>query len=168
MEIKDTTTFLQYYSRVKGRTRALFEFIPADKIEWTYKKGKFTIGDLIRHLALTERFLYVENIQHRPSLYNGCGEDFAKGYEKTIALYNDLHNEAVEILSKLTPGDLLEKCETPAGIKVTIWKYLRAMAEHEIHHRGVIYTYLGMSGIETPPVFGMTSEEVIEKGSKGQ
>jgi uncharacterized damage-inducible protein DinB len=37
------------------------------------------------------------------------------------------------------------------------------MVEHEIHHRGQIYMYLGMLGIPTPPIFGMTSEEVLEK-----
>ena len=34
------------------------------------------------------------------------------------------------------------------------------MVEHEIHHRGQIYMYLGILGIETPPIYGLTSEEV--------
>jgi hypothetical protein len=29
-----------------------------------------------------------------------------------------------------------------------------------VHHRGQIYLMLGMLGIETPPLFGLTSEEV--------
>lgn len=35
------------------------------------------------------------------------------------------------------------------------------MMEHEIHHRGQLYTYLGILNIKTPPIFGLTSEEVI-------
>ncbi len=34
------------------------------------------------------------------------------------------------------------------------------MVEHEVHHRGQLYLMLGMVGVETPPIFGLTSEEV--------
>lgn len=37
------------------------------------------------------------------------------------------------------------------------------MIEHEIHHRGQIYLYLSMLNVETPPLYGLTSEEVFEK-----
>jgi uncharacterized damage-inducible protein DinB len=49
---------------------------------------------------------------------------------------------------------------TPAGTPITVWKWLRAMVEHEAHHRGQIYLMLGMLGVETPPLYGLTSEEV--------
>ncbi len=166
MEIQDIDNFLKYYSRIKGRTKALFEYIPEDQIEWTIKKGKFTIGDIIRHLALTERFMYLENIQLKPSLYKGCGEGFARGYQNTINLYNNLNIESNKILVELDIESLQEKCETPGGHKITIWKLLRAMVEHEIHHRGVLYTYLTLLNIKTPPIFGLTSEEVIQKGKR--
>jgi uncharacterized damage-inducible protein DinB len=52
---------------------------------------------------------------------------------------------------------------TPAGIEITTWKWMRAMIEHEIHHRAQIYTYLGILGITTPPLYGLTSEEVANK-----
>ncbi|TSE05272.1 DinB family protein [Aquimarina algiphila] len=166
MEIQDIDNFLKYYSRIKGRTKALFEYIPEDKIEWTIKEGKFTIGDIIRHLALTERFMYLENIQLKPSLYTGCGEDFAKGYQNTINLYTELNIASNKIISELDRKSLQQKCETPGGHKITIWKLLRAMVEHEIHHRGVLYTYLALLNIKTPPIFGLSSEEVIQHSKK--
>jgi len=43
------------------------------------------------------------------------------------------------------------------------WKWLRAMVEHEAHHRGQLYLMLGMIGIPTPPIFGLTSEEVRDR-----
>ena len=36
----------------------------------------------------------------------------------------------------------------------------RARVEHEVHHRGQIYIYLGMLGVKTPALYGLTSEEV--------
>ena len=41
------------------------------------------------------------------------------------------------------------------------------MIEHEIHHRGAIYTYLGILGIETPPLYGLTEEQVRERSVTG-
>ena len=31
------------------------------------------------------------------------------------------------------------------------------MPEHEIHHRGQLYTMLGMLNVPTPPIYGMTA-----------
>jgi uncharacterized damage-inducible protein DinB len=41
------------------------------------------------------------------------------------------------------------------------------MIEHEIHHRGELYIYLNLLNVKTPPIFGLTSEEVIGR-SKSQ
>jgi uncharacterized damage-inducible protein DinB len=34
------------------------------------------------------------------------------------------------------------------------------MVEHEAHHRGQLYLHLALLGIATPPLYGLTSEEV--------
>lgn len=95
----------------------------------------------------------------------GCGEEYASGYENVINFYNHQNRESIEIFATLTQEDIYKKCKTPAGIEISIGKWLRAMVEHEIHHRGQIYLYLGLLKIETPPLFGLTSEQVIEKSS---
>jgi len=166
MEINDINVFLKYYSKIKSRTKRLFKYIPPEKIEWTYQKGKFTIGDLIRHLATTERLMYAENMQLKPTLYKGCGTEYAEGYENVINFYNQMHEESMEIFSKMKKEDLYKKCKTPAGIEITNWKWLRAMSEHEIHHRGQIYVSLGLLNVDVPPLFGLTSEEVIDMSNK--
>jgi len=166
MEINDSKSFLNYYSKIKNRTQRLFQYIPPDKIEWTYQKGKFTFGDLIRHLATIERHMYAENAQFKLSRYNGCGIEYAEGYDNIINFYHQFHQESFEIFSNLTNEDLQKKCTTPAGIDITLWKWLRAMVEHEIHHRGQIYIYLGILNIETPPLYGLTSEEVAARAEK--
>ena len=161
MEITDINSFLNYYTKIKNRSRKLFDYIPPEKIEWTYQKGKFSIGDIIRHLATIERYMYAENVQLKPSKYQGCGLEYAQGYEDVLKFYNDLNKEAFDIFSKLSEADLKRKCKTPGGIEITTWKWLRAMVEHEVHHRAQVYIYLGMLNVVTPPIFGLTSEEVI-------
>jgi len=39
------------------------------------------------------------------------------------------------------------------------------MVEHEVNHRSQIYVYLGMLGIPTPALYGLTSEEVKERSA---
>ena len=46
---------------------------------------------------------------------------------------------------------------------ITTWKWLRAMCEHEAHHRGQLYLMLNMLEVPTPPLFGLTSEEVVAR-----
>jgi uncharacterized damage-inducible protein DinB len=50
---------------------------------------------------------------------------------------------------------------------MSVWKWLRAMIEHEVHHRGQIYLMLGMLDVPTPPLYGLTSEEVRERSMVG-
>jgi uncharacterized damage-inducible protein DinB len=37
------------------------------------------------------------------------------------------------------------------------------MVEHEVHHRGQIYALLGLLEVPTPPLYGLTSEQVRER-----
>lgn len=165
MTIPEIESFIKYYTKIKSRTIKLFDSIPADKIEWTYQEGKFTIGDIIRHLANIERYMYAENAQLKESKYKGCGIEYAEGYENTVDYYKQQHLESTKIFSSLSQEDLNKKCKTPAGNDITVWKWLRSMVEHEVHHRGQLYLYLALLGIKTPPLYGLTSEEVIAKSN---
>ena len=163
MEISNIDSFLQYYQKIRERTLKVIALIPPDKIEWTYKEGKFTLGDIIRHLATIERFMYAENVQDKPSRYPGCGKELAEGYHSTLAYFHKLHAESLEVFKRLTSENLKEKCITPGSVAITKWKWLRAMVEHEIHHRGQLYMYLSILGVKTKPLFGLTSEEVLQQ-----
>ena len=160
MEIRSVQQFLQYWDNIRQRTRRVATCIPPDRLEWTHREGAFTLGDQVRHLATIERYMYAETVAGRPSRYPGCGRELADGYDAVLAYLDRLHAEAGEIIGALTDADLERKCQTPAGTAITTWKWLRAMCEHEAHHSGQIYLMLGMLQVPTPPLFGLTSEEV--------
>jgi uncharacterized damage-inducible protein DinB len=166
-----------YWEKVRQRTLKVIACIPADKYDWRYAEGKFSFADIIRHLATIERYMYAETVQLKPSRYPGHGAEVinaptvatlseskipqrADSPENVLAFFNQLHQESVAIFSQLTSEDLQKKCLTPGGVSITVWKWLRAMVEHEVHHRAQIYIYLGLLGIATPPIYGLTSEEV--------
>ncbi len=79
-----------------------------------------------------------------------------------LAFIERMHRESMEIFARLTDEDLQKKCKTPADAPITVWKWLRLMTEHEIHHRGQIYLYLAILGVPTPPLYGLTEEQVHE------
>jgi uncharacterized damage-inducible protein DinB len=156
-----------YLSKVHQRTTRVAQCIPPDKLEWSFRESKFTLGDLVRHIAAIERYMFAETIQGQPSRYTGCGRELADGYEAVMTFRETLHSQTVEILSRLGDEGLAGKCTTPDGARITIWKWLRLMMEHEIHHRGQIYLYLAMLEIPTPPLYGLTSEEVQQRSVRG-
>ena len=162
MEITTIESFQPYLNNIRERTLRVARVIPPDMLEWTYAPGKFTLGDLLRHIATVERYLWAELVQGKPARYHGCGRDLADGYDNVLAFMERLHTESVAIFSRLTPDALQKKCKTPDGSPITTWKVLRLLVEHESPPRGEIYIYLGMLGVKTPPLYGMTSEQVKE------
>ncbi len=163
MRIDNIDEFLTYYERIRNRTERVVEAIPLESFDWTYKTGKFTFADILRHVAALERFMFAENACGRPSLYPGYGPDLAASPREVLAFFRRMHEETVQILSALQPEDLQRRCTTPGGASLPVWKWLRAMVEHEIHHRGQIYIYLGILGRPSPPLYGLTSEQVFER-----
>lgn len=163
MEIRSIGPFLSYYEKVRGRTSRVVACIPRERFEWTYREGKFTFADLLRHVGGIERYMFAENARLRPSRYPGHGRELADGPEAVLAFFDRTHRESMEIFGGLSDEDLERRCTTPGGAAMAVWKWLRAMVEHEIHHRGQLYLYLGMLEVPTPPLYGLTSEEVLER-----
>jgi uncharacterized damage-inducible protein DinB len=163
----DRDEFLHYLEQVRERTMRLVRCIPPDKLEWTCREGEFTLGDLARHIAATERYVFAECACGRPSRYKGCGRDLADGLENVIAFMDRMHAESLQIFQGMSDEDLAKKGTSPQGRPITAWKMLRSMAEHEAHHRGQIYVYLGILGVKTPSIFGL-NERQLEAISRQQ
>jgi uncharacterized damage-inducible protein DinB len=152
--------FLDYFERIHARTRRVVVLVPDDRVEWSLRPGGMTLGDLVRHIAVTEREMWAETVAGRPSRYRSHGPELADGKTATVALFDRLHAETVAILANLPEDAFARRCRTPAGAEISVVKWLRAMLEHEVHHRGQIYAMLGVLGVSTPPLFGLTSEQL--------
>jgi uncharacterized damage-inducible protein DinB len=163
MQAPDLDIFVDYLEKVQQRTMRVVRCIPADKLDWSYAEGKFTLGDLVRHMGAIECYMFAETIQGKPSRYQGCGKELADGLDEVIRYKEELDRQTVEIVRALGPDGMTRKCTTPDGASITVWKWLRLMVEHEIHHRGQIYIYLSLLGVPTPPLYGLTSEQVKER-----
>lgn len=156
----DATDFLRYYRSVCERTRRVAARIPEDRLEWSPGPNRFSPGDLVRHIAATERWMWAENARLRPSRYPGHGPDLASGKAAVLDYLERMQHETAEIIAGLEPGDLEARCATVGGIDMRVWKWLRLMVEHQIHHRGQIYALLADMGVEAPSLYGLTEGEV--------
>src|SRR5262245_59349027 len=95
--------FLDQFEKVRQRTRRVAACIPADQVEWTYKPGAFTLGDLVRHIAVTERYIWAETVHHRPSRYVTHGRELADGRDAVLAFLDRMHDESMPLFRELTP-----------------------------------------------------------------
>jgi uncharacterized damage-inducible protein DinB len=162
MEISTIEGFLEFYERTREGTLRIFNVIPRDKMDWTYHPDKFTIGDLIRHIAAIERNLFAEVVQGNKMNYKGCGKELADGYENTMHYFNELHTQSIDIFRRLSEADLSKTIVTASGRPTTIRNFLRALIIHEAHHRGALCIYLNLLGVQTPPIYGVTAEDIIQ------
>src|ERR1700683_689619 len=158
--------FLHHFEQVRGRTMNLARCIPTDKVEWSARDGGFTLGGLARHIAATERLVFAEGASGRPSRYAGCGAELADGREAVLTYMETMHAESMAIFRAFTEEQWNAKGKAADGHGITVWKLLRAMIEHEIHHRGQMYVYLGILGVKVPSLFG-TDEGKLRRVSLG-
>ena len=165
MEITTVDAFLSYYQRTRETTRRVFAVIPADQMEFTYMPGKFTLADLVRHIAAIERTVFAEIAKGNKPAYKGCGPELADGYADVMSYFDRMEAESLAIFRSLTDEDLGRKVTTMNGSETKLGYLLRALFVHEIHHRAAMYLYLNLLGIQAPPVFGLTAEQVQQFSS---
>ncbi|MGA2648234.1 MAG: DinB family protein [Candidatus Sulfotelmatobacter sp.] len=162
MENSTIQSFLDYFSKIRERTLRVVACIPPDKSEWLAVANKFTLGDLARHIAATERYVFVECACGGRNRYAGCGRELAEGRDEVVRFMQRMHSESINMLAHLSDDQLQQKCQSADGTPITTWKLLRSMVEHEVHHRGELYAYLGVLGVSVPPLYGLTSEKLRE------
>src|SRR5688500_20370223 len=115
MDYADGPEFLRYFENIRARTTRVVECIPRDHFEWRPADGMFSFADLVRHLAATERFMFGENAQCKPSRYPGHGPELAAGYDEVFAYSRRCHAEAVGIFGAFTPEHLQRRRHRPSG-----------------------------------------------------
>ncbi|CAN5568672.1 hypothetical protein BH11BAC2_BH11BAC2_09630 [soil metagenome] len=162
MEIIKIEAFISYYEKTRETTLKVIEVIPHDKLDWSYMTGKFTIGDVVRHIAAIERNIFAEVALGNKPNYKGCRKDLADGYENIVRYFNEMHRQSIAIFKSLKDESLKSKIKSLNGNEIELGHFLRALLLHEIHHRAALVVYLNILGVATPPMIGLMEEQVIE------
>jgi len=159
--ITSPSAFADYFDGVRRRTVGFFRAIPADRIDWAPKAGEYTCGDIVRHVAATER-MFTGAVCDGRWVYPGHERASAPTLEAALAALESGHAGCSARLRGL--GDAALETTRPAlepgSAPVRAWRLLLAMSEHEVHHRSQLASYLTWMGLEAPDIFGLGVEDV--------
>ena len=160
--IQSTTDFIKYFESIRRRTLNYVRIVPAERLNWSPKEGEFTCADIIRHFNASEKMFIRVAIEGRWK-YEGHEAESEQSLDDLIALLESNHVEAMKKLEQFPDQNLNEPRYGPEGegYPLKAWRWLMAMAEHEIHHRSQLAVYLSLMGVRPPHIFGLGVEDLI-------
>ena len=159
--IVSAAAFADYFDGVRRRTTGFFRAIPAERIDWAPKEGEYSCGDIIRHVAASER-MFVGAVVDGRWHYAGHARALAPTLDAALAELDAAHAACAARLRALEDGALAatRPALEPDAKPVRAWRLLLAMVEHEVHHRSQLASYLTWMGLEAPDIFGLGVEDV--------
>lgn len=143
------SNFIQNWRRIHKQTVKLMKVAPDDRYDWKTCESAMTLGALMNHFRQAEALLAGAVLHdalptERLAPINNTAE--------LIAAFDESHEAAIAEIAAL-PSDKLQDSISPFGGPMTREQLLYALLEHEVHHRGQLYTYLRILGAEVPPLF---------------
>jgi uncharacterized damage-inducible protein DinB len=154
--------FLKQKEAVRARSRDVFAMIRAQDMTWKPESGALSVGELLRHLWVSEEgvrrcalegdFKYYE-IRVPKGLHAVMGAPGS--LEGELENIERVHAETVRAVGKLPESALdEERAHAELGFRRRVAVMLFGITEHEIHHRAQLMTYLRMLGRPVPLKLG--------------
>jgi len=146
MSNPDIERFVSNWNRIHKDTSRVLRAAPDDKLDWRPKDDMFTMRELIGHIPQAEAVL-------ARSALDGSTQkvpfDISRSAGEIATQFDSQHQELVGEVSKLTAEQWKEEVEFH-GRRLRRGVLLWFITEHEIHHRGQLYTYYRLAGVEAP------------------
>lgn len=147
MSCPETERFVKNWNRIHKQTSRVLRAASQQRLQWQPNERLRTLGDLINHFPQAELFIV------RTALAGSTQKtqlDLSNHtVDEIVGLFDSQHEQLVEEVSKLTREQLDEEVEF-YGRKMRRIILLWGMTEHEIHHRGQLFTYYRLAGVEPP------------------
>ncbi len=146
MSNPDTDRFVANWNRIHKDTSLVLRAAPDDKLDWRPKEDMFTMRELVGHIPQAELVLV------RSALAGSDQKipfDSSRSAQEIASAFDSQHDELVTEVSKLTAEQWKEEIEFH-GKRLRRGVLLSFVTEHEIHHRGQLYTYYRLAGVEAP------------------
>ena len=150
MSCPETEHFVKNWNRVHKQSVRALAAATDDKLDYRPAEGMFTLRELIRHLPEAESAIV------RTALAGSMRESeinlSSASVEEILHTFEESHERLVAQVGALTREQLNEKIDA-FGKQMRRIVLLWGMTEHEIHHRGQLYTYYRLAGIEPPNLY---------------
>jgi uncharacterized damage-inducible protein DinB len=162
--ITSIQSFLQYFDGVNRRAMRDVGVLPEAAETWRPPagagEGAWGIGELVGHMAASRLFFgrafigegWLAEPWSRPSSTR----------DEWQAALRDSAAEFAAMLGSAADDWLKRRLEPmmPGDPKISGWRGLMLMTEHDIHHRSQIDAYAGVMGWPVAQIFGRYAEEV--------
>ncbi len=151
-EIKlDVTHFADHYRRTFAKTLEACNAVPDDKWEWRPSKDMRSFRELVAHIVGNERAMSRGILDGDWDLER-LRIDFPSR-EEAMSSFRKLHEKTVSGFSRMSNELFHQTVETPFGSPMTRADLALRMIEHEVHHRGSLFTYLALAEVERPGLY---------------
>ena len=150
MSYSETERFIRNWNRIHKETAQVLAVAPDDKLDWRPADGLFTLRELMRHMPETESD--VVRTVLAGTMQKGELDLSTAGVEEMVRAYQASHERLAAEVANLTLEQLNEEIEA-YGRRMRRRVLLQSMLEHEIHHRGQLYTYYRLAGIKPPKLY---------------
>jgi uncharacterized damage-inducible protein DinB len=141
---------MRQWERIHAHTAMVMKAAPDDKLEWKPVETVMSLGELLRHLVSAEHFLVTLSL-------TGQGQrpvDDLKRYDVAglVEAFDQQHQRLTTQVAALNSDQWKETIDFK-GRDMSRLTLLWGLTEHEVHHRGQLFTYLRLLGIEPPTIF---------------
>lgn len=152
---RTTKDFLEDWQANAAGTLNVFKAITDDKMDVAIVEGHNSLGWLAWHLVSSAGFFgHFAKLQipaPGPTMKQpDTMAEIIEAYELVIEAYN-------KEVAALTDDELLEEVDGFGGPTMR-GKLLRALIDHQSHHRGQMTVLVRQAGLTVPPVMGPTKE----------
>ena len=156
---------MKYFEGVRRRTITAVDRVTPSLAVFRPRPAEWTCGEIVRHLAGAERFFVTKVVEDRFTTDLDPGPD--EPWAATRARLDETHAAAMARLRALPDARLHEKVEDLDGGRMSAWRFLMAMVEHEVHHRSQLDAWLTLAGTEPPQIYGYRMEDVVDRAKRG-
>lgn len=144
--------FFKHWDRVNDIALRLIKQMPEDKLDLKPTERNFSFKELVTHTYLCEKVFADTSLTGEVKI-----EDFTENpppvFNSLDELYNyakEVHEHTNKIVAGLTDEEIMTKpVKAPWG-EMPVFYHLNGAYEHLWHHRGQMYIYLRMAGVEDP------------------
>ncbi|HYH27444.1 MAG TPA: DinB family protein [Actinomycetota bacterium] len=159
--------FLGWFEGIHRRTLRDVSLLPTEAETWTpppnpEEEASWGIPKLVSHTA-ESRGYFASAFAGRGWVWDPWPDELSTRETWPVALEQSL-TVLQDALRGVGDERLREKIELIDGDrKVSAWRTLMMMAEHEVHHRAQISAYAGLNGWPVAQTFDRTNEWVVEQ-----
>lgn len=163
--ISDVASFLSWFEGVHRRTLRDVRLLPAEAETWVPPTGDgeaaWGIPQLVRHTA-EARLYFASAFAGDGWVWDPWPADVTSPETWREALVAAMAGLG-ERIAGVPDERLREKVAliSTDDLKVSGWRILMMMAEHEVHHRAQISAYAGLNGWPVAQTFDRTNEWVV-------